>query len=102
MYDDHTKPLKAAQVRQASATVQIGESDDAPKIALAPGKKQETMEALLGEGIKLPISLSLVIHFPGQPPDARPELFTFPFSKFTDENGAGTCSPMAKMPGMCP
>ena len=53
LYDDHTKPLKAEETRQASGTVQIGESDDAPKIDLAPGKKKETLEAKLGQWSKI-------------------------------------------------
>lgn len=100
LYDDHTKPLKADQVREASATVQIGDSDDAPKIALAPGKKKETMEATLGADVKFPVALTLLLHLPGMAPDEKPELFNFTFSKFTDENGPGTSAPMGKMPGM--
>jgi hypothetical protein len=100
LYDDHTKPLKADQVKEASGTLQIGDSEDAPKITLGPGKKKETMEASLGEGIKFPVAVTLLLHLPGMPPDAKPELFNFTFQKFTDENGPGTCAPMAKMPNM--
>jgi hypothetical protein len=102
LYDDHTKPLKAEQVKEASGTVQIGESEDAPKIDLVKGKKKETLEAALGEGIKFPIALTVLLHLPEMPPDAKPELFNFSFAKFTDENGPGTCIPMARMPNMCP
>jgi hypothetical protein len=100
LYDDHTRPLKAEQTRQASGTVQIGDSEDAPKIDLAPGKKKETLEASLGEGVKFPVSLTLLLHLPGMAPDAKPELFNFMFAGFTDENGPGTCSPMKNMPNM--
>ena len=101
LYDDHTKPLKAEETRQASGTVQIGESDDAPKIDLAPGKKKETLEASLGNGVKFPVTLTLLLHLPGMEPDAKPELFNFTFTQFTDERGPGTCHPMANMPNMC-
>src|ERR1700686_2469278 len=84
LYDDHTKPLKADQVKEASGTVQIGESEDAPKIALVKGKKKETLEAALGEGVKFPIALTVLLRLPEMPPDAKPELFNFSFTKFTD------------------
>ena len=60
LYDDHTKHLKVEETRQASGTVQIGESDDAPKIDLSPGKKKETLEASLGNGVKFPVTLTLL------------------------------------------
>jgi hypothetical protein len=101
LYDDHTKPLKAEETRQATGTVQIGESDDAPKIDLAAGKKKETLEAALGNGVKFPVTLTLLLHLPGMEPDAKPELFNFQFTQFTDERGPGTCHPMANMPNMC-
>jgi hypothetical protein len=100
LYDDHTKPLKAEETRQASGTVQVGESDDAPKIDLAPGKKKETLEANLGDGVKFPMTLTLLLHLPGMEPEAKPELFNFKFTQFTDEHGPGSCAPMAKMPNM--
>jgi hypothetical protein len=100
LYDDHTKPLKAEETRQASGTVQVGESDEAPKIPLAPGKKKETMDANLGSGVKFPLILTMLLHLPGMEPDAKPELFNFKFTQFTDERGPGTCHPMANMPNM--
>jgi hypothetical protein len=101
LYDDHTKPLKAEETRQASGTVQVGESEDAAKIDLAPGKKKETLEANLGNGVKFPVTLTLLLHLPGMEQDAKPELFNFTFTQFTDERGPGTCHPMANMPNMC-
>ena len=101
LYDDHTKPLKAEETRKASGTVQIGESEDAPKIDLGPGKKKETLEANLGSGVKFPVTLTLLLHLPGMAPDAKPELFNFEFKQFTDERGPGSCHPMANMPNMC-
>ncbi len=101
LYDDHTKPLKAEKTRESSGTVQIGDSDDAPKITLGPGKKKEAIEASLGDAVKFPVALTVLLHLPDTPPDAKPELFNFTFTKFTDEHGPGTCVPMAKMPNMC-
>ena len=96
LYDDHTKPLKAEETRKASGTVQIGDADDAPKIDLAPGKIKEALEASLGEGVKFPVTLTLLLHLPGMEPDAKPELFNFTFTQFTDERGPGTCTPWPK------
>jgi hypothetical protein len=100
LYDDHTKPLKAEQTREANGTIQVGDPEDAPKIPLAPGKKKETLEANLGEGVKPPVALTLVLRLPGMAPDDKPELFNFKFTQFTDENGPGTTAPMGNMPGM--
>jgi hypothetical protein len=100
LYDDHTKPLKAEQVKLASGTIQVGDSEDAPKIALGLGKKKEAMEAALGGDVKFPVAITLLLHLPGMAPDAKPELFNFTFDKFTDENGPGTSAPMKNMPGM--
>jgi hypothetical protein len=100
LYDARTKPLTADQAKQASGTIQIGESEDARKIALAPGKSEETLEAALGANVKFPVAVTLLLHLPGMAPSAKPELFNFTFSQFTDKNGPGTSVPMANMPGL--
>ena len=46
------------------------------------------------------MNLTLTLHLPGMEPDAKPELFNFKFAQFSDERGAGSCSPMANMPNM--
>ena len=101
LYDDHTRPLKAEETKQASGTVQIGDSEDAPKINLGPGKKKEALEVSLGDAVKFPVTLTLLLHLPGMAPDAKPELFNFKFTQFTDERGPGTCTPMPKMNMSC-
>ena len=80
VYEDNSKPLMAEETRQASGTVQVGKSDDAPKIDLAPGNKKETLEANLGNGVKFPMTLTLLMHLPGVEPDAKPELSNFKFT----------------------
>ena len=100
LYDDHTKPLKAEETKEASGTVQIGDSENTLKISLAPGKKKETLEAGLGDGVKFPVALTVLLHLPGMAPDAKPELFNFKFTQFSDERGPGTCTPMANMSNM--
>jgi hypothetical protein len=86
LYDAYTKPLSAAKVTQASGTVQIGESDNAPRVPLVVGKDGRTLEASLGEDLKLPVTLTLSLHLPDVAPNARPEVFTFPFSHFIAED----------------
>ena len=54
----------------------------------------------MGNGVKFPVTLTLLLHLPGMEPDAKPELFDFTFMQFTDERGPGTCHPMANMPNM--
>ncbi len=100
LYDEYAKPLKTDQMKLASGTIQIGDSEDAPKIPLGQGKKKETMEASLGGNVKFPVDITLLMHLPGMPPDAKPELFNFTFDKFTDLNGSGSSAPMGNMPGM--
>jgi hypothetical protein len=85
---------------QAGGKVQVGDSDGASKVDLAPGKKKETLEANLGNGVKFPVTLTLLLHLPGMEPDAKPELFNFTFTQITDERGPGSCHPMASMPNM--
>ena len=78
----------------------MGESDGAPIIGPAPAKKKETLEANLGNGVKFPVTLTLLLYLPGMEADAKPELFNITFKKFTDERGPGICHPMANMPNM--
>ena len=86
LYDEYTKPLSAAKVREASGTVQVGESPDAPGMPLVVGKDVQTLECALGKDLKLPVTLTLSLHLPGSAPNARPEVFTFPFSHFIAED----------------
>jgi len=92
--------LRAEESRQAGETGQVGDSGDAPKFDLAPGKKKETLEANLGNGVKflVIVTLTLLLHLPGVEPDAKPEMSNFKFTEFTDERGPGGCSPMANTP----
>ena len=100
LYDQYTKPLKSEQTKQASGTVQVGDSERAAKIVLKRGMNKETLEASLGNEVKFPVVLTLLLHLPGMKPDAKPELFNFKFAQFTVETGPGGCSPMPGMPNM--
>ena len=89
LYDVHTKPLIAEETKKTSGTVQVGDAENAPKIKLVPGRQTETLEAKLGNGLKLPVSLAVLLRLPGMAADSRPELFNFKFTQFTDERAAG-------------
>jgi hypothetical protein len=86
LYDAYTKPLSAAKVKQASGTVQVGESADTPRIPLVVGNDGRTLEVSLGKDLKLPVTLTLSLHLPDVALNARPEVFTFPFSHFIAED----------------
>jgi len=100
LYDAHTQPLKAEQTRLAGGTVQIGDSENAPKIKLAPGKIAEALEANLGNGLKFPVALTVLLRLPGMSATSRPELFNFIFKEFTQEPQPAACTPAANMPNM--
>ena len=42
------------------------------------------LEANLGNGVKFPVNLTLMLVLLGMGLDAKPELFNFKFTKFTD------------------
>jgi hypothetical protein len=80
LYDKFTKPLSVARAQQVTGNVQMGESDDAPRIPLVAGKSGQTLEARLSKDLKLPVTITLWLHFGDLGPNTRPEVFTFPFS----------------------
>jgi hypothetical protein len=82
LYDAFTKPLSAAEVQGASANVQVGESENAPRIPLVVGKDRRTLEVAMSKDLKLPVTINLSLRFQGSDPNARPEVFTFPFSHY--------------------
>jgi hypothetical protein len=84
VYDSFTKPLSLEQMKQVSGTVLVGESDNAPEIPLTLSGDGQTLEAALGSSATLPLTLTLRMRFPGMTMEARPELFTFPFQKYTE------------------
>jgi len=81
LYDAFTKPLSAADVQQASGSVQVGDSESAPRIPLAMGKDGRTLEAAIKE-LKLPVTITLWLRFRNSKLEVKPEVFTFPFSHY--------------------
>jgi hypothetical protein len=102
LYDDHTLPLAKDQVRQAHGRLFLGDSNEAPEIPLKLSRDGKTLEATLPKGSKLPLTLTLLMRFPGMTEKDRPELFTFPFDEFSKTNGptSGTGSHSHTMEGM--
>jgi len=75
-----------------------GESEDAPNIPITTRNKKEMLEASSGDRVKFPVTLTVHLRLPGMVSSAKPELFNFKFTMFTDEGWSGNCSPMANMP----
>jgi len=92
LYDSYTKPLPPSKMKQAKGSVQVGDAPDAPKLPLQLSKDGKTMEINLGSDLKLPITVTLYMHFPDTPADARAELFTFPLSHFISPHAHPTGS----------
>ena len=83
VYDTHTSPISGGELQKAEGKVLWGDSPGAPEIALHAAPDGESLEAELGEPARFPVTLTLLLRFPGAPPQSRPELFTFPFSHYS-------------------
>jgi hypothetical protein len=81
LYDAFTKPLSAVEVQQASASIQLGQSENAPKIPLGVAKDGRTLEVFIKE-LSLPVTITLSLWFQKSSQQMRPEVFTFPFSHY--------------------
>jgi hypothetical protein len=86
LYDAYTRPLTAEKVKQAKGTVQLGDSEDAPKIPLTLAKDGQTLEVALPRGTKLPLSITLLLHLPGTKSGDKAEVFNFHFSHYVGAN----------------
>jgi hypothetical protein len=95
IYDAYTLPLDPAKVKEASGTVQWGDSAGAPETPLVLSKDGRTLEASLGQEAKFPITLKLQLHLPDSRPEAKPEVFKIPFSRYS-----GSPPPAAPHPEM--
>ncbi len=89
LYDAHTQPLGHAELHQSSGTVQWGDADGAPETPLVVDDDAHRLEAVLGQEVEFPMTLTLLLRLPGSPPDAKPEVFTFPFSHYSEQTSDG-------------
>lgn len=83
LYDAYTIALPQENVQETKGTIEIGESDAAKQIPLKLSPDGRTLEANVGANVSFPITLTLRLHLPGEAPDAKPELFAFPFSNYS-------------------
>jgi len=93
-YDARTQPLDPEKVKEAEGTVYWGEFPDPPGIPLKVGEDEEVLVAELDREIEFPLTLTLLLRFPGNDPGAEPELFNFTFDEYSrstaiEEPGAG-------------
>ena len=82
LYDAFTRPLSSMDVMEAVGTVELGETT-AKQVPLRLAKDGRTLEADFGAEVSFPVTLTLHLRLPGSASDAKPELFTFPFSHYT-------------------
>lgn len=99
IYDEYTEPLKTDEVSKVSGTVQVGDADGGPEIPLVLGKDKGALEATLGRNAKFPLTLTLLLRWPGMAPASKPELFSFAFSRFTEESSSKTVASMVNTMG---
>ena len=97
LYDIYTRPLKPERVKLAQGTIQIGDSEDAPKIPLVLANGGLYLEAALGPSLRLPVKLNVSLRLPGAAPSAKAEIFTFPFSHYI-ANDAPSALPATSAP----
>ncbi len=83
LYNQHTMPLAKEKMAEASGTLHWGEFPDPPVIPLELGSEEAMLEAKLDRELELPVTLTLLLHFPGMGADSDPELFTFVFDGYS-------------------
>ena len=89
LYDARTQPLGHAELHQSSGAVQWGDSDGALETLLVVDDDAHRLETALGQEVEFPVTLTLLLRLPGSLPGARPELFTFPFSHYSEQTTDG-------------
>ncbi|MBI4463999.1 MAG: hypothetical protein HY647_04780 [Acidobacteria bacterium] len=86
LYDAYSRPLPPQELKEAEGKVLWGDSLDAPPIPLRLAADLQCLEAVLDTPARFPVTLTLVLKLPGSSPEARPELFTFPFSHYSEHH----------------
>ena len=83
LYDAMTMPLTSDSMVEASGTLHWGEFPDPPGIPLEMFSQDTMLEAKLDRKVEFPVTLTLLIRFPGMGADSNPELFTFIFDEYS-------------------
>lgn len=83
LYDAMTMPLSAEKIKEVSGTVHWGEFPDPPAMPLSAGSEESMLEAKLDRELEFPVTLTLLLRFPGMGADSDPELFTFVFDGYS-------------------
>ena len=84
LYDAMTMPLTSDSMGEASGTLHWGEFPDPPGIPLEMSSQDAMLEAKLDREVEFPVTLTLLIRFPGMGADSNPELFTFIFDEYSE------------------
>jgi hypothetical protein len=87
LYDDHTHPVSDEVLKQAQMMVIWGDNDGAPEIDLKPNADGTVLEAPAPAPMRFPVTLTLLVRFPGAAATDKPELFTIPFSHYSHPPG---------------
>ena len=83
LYDEFTRVLPAERTEQTRGTVHWGEFPDPPGMPLEVGPEPGSVVADLDREPEFPVTLTLMLRFPGMGADADPELFTFVFDEYS-------------------
>lgn len=81
LYDAYTVPLYPENVAESKGTLEVGDSEK--EIPMKVGADGQTLEVNLGAKATFPITVNLNLRLPGEPPDKKPEVFTFHFPDYS-------------------
>jgi hypothetical protein len=84
VYDDHSMSVGQEKMGEASGTLHWGEFPDPPGIPLGMDSEEAMLEAKLDREVEFPVTLTLMVRFPGMEADSDPELFTFVFDEYSE------------------
>ncbi|MBI4454951.1 MAG: hypothetical protein HY644_03530 [Acidobacteria bacterium] len=83
LYDARMQPLGPSHVQETTATAYWGELPEPPGMPLTVSRDSRNLETTLGEKLKFPLTLTVLLRFPGKPSGEKPELFTFTFDHYS-------------------
>jgi hypothetical protein len=81
--------LTATEIAKTSGKVIWGEAEGSPETPLQISEHHAALEAKAPASVRFPVVLTLLLRFPGMATTDRPELFTFPFSHYSEPGSRG-------------